>query len=135
MLIPQIVEAFCEYTHINLGLANAIRPIIAAFPLDDWNNLLSYIYLSPLKVDEVAKFTISVLIAQIFIQFTLPLRSILWGLWYRQLNGALPKQAETKKKSKAKKPSEKLMENSNKKFTTKKLDRNILKRAMDKDEG
>lgn len=138
MLIPQIVDAFCEYTHINLGLANAIRPIIAAFPLDDWNNLLSYIYLSPLKVDEVAKFTISVLIAQIFIQFTLPLRSILWGLWYRQLNGALPKQVETKKKSKAKKPSEKLMENSNekfasKKFTSKKLDRNILKRAMEKD--
>ena len=134
VLIPQVVDLFCNYTHINIGLANIVKPVVVSLPLDSWNTALSYLYLPPLKVDEVALFTVSVFVAQIFIQYTLPLRSILWALWYRQLNGALPKQVEVKKKSKSKKPSEKLMENSNKKFTSKKLDKNILKRAMQKDE-
>lgn len=134
MLIPQIVGVFCEYTHINLALANLFKPIANALPLDSWNAVLSYLYLSPLKVDEVALTVVSIFVAQIFIQYTLPLRSILWGLWYRRLNGALTKQASSKKRSSSKRPSEKLMENSNKKFTSKKLDRNLLKRAMEKED-
>lgn len=133
VLIPQIIDMFCSYTHINLALANLVKPIVISLPLDSWNSVLSYIYLPALKVDEVALFVVSIFVAQIFIQYTLPLRTILWALWYRRLNGALPKQVETTKKNKNKKPSEKLMENSNKKFTSKKLDKNILKRAMEKD--
>ena len=41
---------------------------------------------------------------------------------------------KAKKKRSVKRPSENLMEESNKKFATKKLDRNILKRVMEKDE-
>ena len=134
VLIPQVVDLFCNYTHINLGLANVLRPIVVSLPIESWNNILSYLYLPSLKVDEVALFVVSVFVAQIFIQYTLPLRSILWALWYRQLNGTLLKQVETKKKSRAKKPSERLMENSNKKFASKKLDKNILKRAMENKE-
>ena len=73
---------------------------------------------------------------QIFIQYTLPLRSILWGMWYKELNGGklyVSKDDKPQKKS-SKKPSEKLMEASNKKYSSKKLDRNILRRAMEKDE-
>lgn len=134
VLIPQCIDLFCNYTHINLGLANVLRPIVVSLPIESWNNILSYLYLPSLKVDEVALFVVSVFVAQIFIQYTLPLRSILWALWYRQLNGTLLKQVETKKKSRAKKPSERLMENSNKKFASKKLDKNILKRAMENKE-
>ena len=42
-------------------------------------------------------------------------------MWYRELN-------------KAKSPSEKLMEKSHKKYGKKKLDKNIIKRAMEKDD-
>lgn len=134
VLIPNLVNMFCEYTHITLWLSSLITPIIRELPIDAWNNALSYLYLQPLKIEGIALFTVGTFIAQIFIQYTLPLRSILWGMWYKELNGGkiyVSKDDKPKKRS-AKKPSEKLMEASNKKFSSKKLDRNILKRAMEK---
>ena len=63
-------------------------------------------------------------------------------MWYNKLNGGIPKpedKLEKKskgRKTKVKRPSEKLMEESHKKFVVKKkLDRNILRRAMEKDEN
>ena len=56
-------------------------------------------------------------------------------MWYKELNGGKLGGVETFNKSRkksSKKPSEKLMEVSNKKYSSKKLDRNILKRAMEK---
>jgi len=50
--------------------------------------------------------------------FTLPLRSIAWTLWYNNLNFELPVEKPVKKR----------------KTTQKKLDKNILKRAMQDDE-
>ena len=55
-------------------------------------------------------------------------------MWYRKLNSELPQSGETKRKSKLKRPSERLMEASKKKYSTKRLDKNILKRAMEKDD-
>ena len=136
VLIPQLINMFCEYTHITLCLSNLVTPIISELPLADWNNLLSYAYLPPLKIEEVALFTVTTFVAQIFIQYTLPLRSILWGMWYKELNGGklyLSKEDKPRTK-KIKKPSEKLMEASNKKLISKKIDKNILKRAMEKEE-
>jgi len=133
-LIPQIAKVFCDYTHITLALSNLTKPFIMLLPIAEWNNILAYIYLPPLKLDEVAMFVVSSFIAQIFIQYTLPLRSILCGVWYKSLNGGkLGVNTDSKKKSKSKRPSDKLMEESHKKLTSKKLDRNILKRAMEKD--
>ena len=133
-LIPQIAKVFCDYTHITLALSNAVKPFIKLLPIAEWNNILAYVYLPPLKLDEVAMFVVSTFIAQIFIQYTLPLRSILCGVWYKSLNGGkLGANVDSKKKAKSKRPSDKLMEESHKKFTSKKLDRNILRRAMEKD--
>lgn len=95
---------------------------------------MSYLYIPPIKPEEIALFAITTFIAQIFIQYSLPLRSILWGMWYKELNGSNPKIVEKKKSSKSKKPSEKLMEASHKKYSSKKLDRNLLKRAMEKED-
>ena len=109
-------------------------PIIKELPIAEWNTYLAYIYLPPLKVDEIALFIATTFIAQIFIQYTLPLRSILWANWYRELNGGklyIAKEDKPRKKS-SKRPSEKLMEASSKKYSSKKLDRNILRRAMEK---
>lgn len=134
VFVPHLVNMFCDYTHITLFFANMIMPIVNELPIADWNNLLSYAYLPPLQTEKIATFTITTFIAQIFIQYSLPLRSILWSMWYKELNGGklyISNEDKPKKKS-SKKPSEKLMEASNKKYSSKKIDRNILRRAMEK---
>ena len=133
-LVPQIINFAFNWAHINQFFANVITPIVAELPVEELNRIISYIYLPPIKVEEIAIFAVTTTIAQVLIQYTLPLRSILWGMWYKELNGSLPQQVEKKKKSSKKRPSEKLMEESHKRFSTKKLDRNILKRAMEKDD-
>lgn len=136
IFVPQLVNMFCEYTHITMFFANMILPIVKELPIGDWNNILAYAYLPPLQAEKIAMFTITTFIAQIFIQYTLPLRAILWSMWYKELNGGklyIAKEDKPTKKT-SKKPSEKLMESSNKKYSSKKIDRNILKRAMGKDE-
>ena len=91
--------------------------------------------LPEISKENIALFTIQTFVAQILIQYTLPLRSILWSMWYRELAKADFKPKETtSKKRKTKRPSEKLMEASRKKYSKKKLDPNILKRASEKDE-
>ena len=132
-LVPQIINLFCEYTRLTLLFKNLFIPFINELPIADLNVVLSKMYIQPLKVEDIALFTVSTFIAQIVIQYTLPLRSILWGLWYKKLEGSLPRQVEKKKKA-SKRPSEKLMEASAKKYSSKKIDRNILRRAMEKDE-
>ena len=147
LFIPESVNTILEWVGGIKALSNCIIPVINELPVDELNNLLGYVYINPVKVEDIALFTVTTTIAQILIQYTLPLRSILWGMWYRELNGSLPKIEKPKKKSKTKKPSEKLMEESHKKFgnkeqaekdfdnNPKKLDRNILRRAMEKPDG
>ena len=144
-LVPEGINTLLEWTGGEKILSNLVMPLVAQLPLDGLNETLLRLNVPQIKTDEVALFTVSALVSQIFIQYTLPLRSILCGLWYKELNGSLPKIEKKKKSSKSKKPSEVLMEESHKKFgddtkkdkTTdedfKKLDRNILKRAMDKE--
>lgn len=134
ILIPQLANKLFEISHITEFLANLFMPIINELPLSDWSSLLAYVYLPPLKAEEISLFVVTTIVAQIFIQYTLPLRSILWGMWYKKLNGSIPKIAEKRKSAKSKRPSEKLMEESHKKYSSKKLDRNILKRVMEKDD-
>ena len=57
-------------------------------------------------------------------------------MWYKELNGGklYVSNEDKPKKTSKKKPSEKLMEATNKKYTSKKLDKNILRRAMEKEE-
>ena len=59
----------------------------------------------------------------------------MWSLWYKELNKGLPDieyhTKVSKKRKSSKRPSEKLMEATSKKY---KLDKNIIKRASEKDE-
>ena len=135
ILIPEIINTFCEVAGLSNILAKFSEPLVKMLPIMELNNFLISFKLKPISINSASLFFVSVFIAQIFIQYTLPLRSILWGMWYRELNGSLPKQTEVSKtKHSTKKPSEKLMKESHKKFTSKKLDKNILKRVMEKDE-
>ena len=131
LFIPQIVIKLFDIGNINNFFANLIMPIVSQLP--DLN--LQIYGLPEISKENIALFTIQTFVAQILIQYTLPLRSILWSMWYRELAKAdfKPKEA-TSKKRKTKRPSEKLMEASRKKYSKKKLDPNILKRASEKDE-
>ena len=137
VFIPQLINKFCEYLQITNIFANLIQPFIQELPINELNSTLSYLHLPKLETRQIAFFAIATLITQIFIQYTLPLRSILWSMWYKQLNdgklGTDYKETKTTRK-KSTKPSEKLMQASKKKYSSKKLDRNILRRAMEKDE-
>ena len=136
IFIPNLVNLFFDYTHITKAFAEGISPIVRELPINEINGFLSYLYIKPLKVEGISFFIIATIISQIFIQYTLPLRSILWGQWYKTLNGGKLSVVKTEKsvKKKSKIPSEKLMKESHKKFATKKLDKNILRRAMEKDD-
>ena len=133
-LIPQLFNMLFNWANINQFFANMVTPIIAELPIKELNNTISLLYIPPVKAEEIALFVATTTVAQITIQYTLPIRSLLWGLWYKELNGSLPAQVENKKRKSKKRPSETLMEESHKRFSTKKLDRNILKRAMEKDD-
>ena len=138
VLIPEIANSIFEYINLTKILSSIIVPIINGLNINDLNNILSYFYMPTISAEAVATFTITTFISQIVIQYTLPLRSILWALWYKQLNNGIlstPDVQIKKKKYSKKKPSEKLMETSGKKFSSKKLDKNILRRAMEKDGG
>ena len=131
LFIPQIVIKLFDIGNINNFFANLIMPIVSQLP--DLN--LQRYGLPEISKENIALFTIQTFVAQILIQYTLPLRSILWSMWYRELAKADFKPKETtSKKRKTKRPSEKLMEASRKKYSKKKLDPNILKRASEKDE-
>ena len=135
ILIPQLLIKVFEIFNINDFLAKGIMPFILQIPIPD---LSQYSLKSPTEYD-ISVFAIKTFVAQILIQYTLPLRSILWSLWYKELGGR--KNAEinyadkksTSKKSK-KRPSERLMEETHKKYGKKKLDRNILRRASEKED-
>ena len=132
--VPQIVVKGFDATGINVAFSNAIMPFVNLLPEPDF----TMYGLGAIKHSDMALFTIQTIVAQILIQYTLPLRSILWSMWYKELNQGIPALELPKSKRKSKKrPSEKLMEASKKKYSRKKLDDNILRRAMEKedDEG
>lgn len=121
VFVPQLVNKLFEVIKLTDCFANMITPFIEQLPVAELNSALAMAYIPAIEVKDIAVFAVTTTVAQIFIQYTLPLRSILWGMWYEELNGSI-------------KPSEKLMKASKKKYSSKKLDRNILKRAMEKDD-
>lgn len=141
VLIPHIVDFLFNYIHLSNVLSLAVVPFVELFPINEMNMNLASLNIPAIKASDIALSIVSMLIAQVVVQYTLPLRSILWALWYKQINGGKfgnynneVKTSKTRKKS-AKRPSEKLMEESHKKYASKKIDRNILKRAMEKDDN
>ena len=135
LLIPQIITKSMDGLGFTALVSGYVLPLANTLPE---LNLEAY-GLKPITSMDIAFIIVQAVATQIIIEYTLPLRSILWSLWYKELNGGIStdnystKVTKNSKKSK-KRPSEILMEESNKKFSKKKLDTNILKRASEKDE-
>ena len=132
IFIPQVVLKIFALVNLNSIIANLFTPISNLVPINDFNIFLKPYGIPEITVTQINVFFIETIIAQILIQYTLPMRSILWALWYKELDGGA--KFHTQVSGKNKKPSEKLMEASRKKYGKKKLDRNIIERASKKDE-
>ena len=135
IVIPQIFIKIFDIAGINNLLNNLIIPFISNIQLPD----ISAYGLTPITESDLSLSIIKIVIAQIFIQYTLPLRTILWAKWYDNLSKTNPSsrllnvKTSSKRKTSKKRPSEKLMEQSNKKYSKTRIDKNILRRAMEKD--
>ena len=135
-LIPQIILKGFDAVGLSIGFSKIFVPFIPQLPEI---NLSEYgINMTSITENSIALIITQTIIVQIIIQYTLPLRSILWSMWYKELNNGLSESdlKITKKKS-GKRPSEKLMEESAKKYSKNnkaKIDNNILKRAMEKED-
>lgn len=129
LFIPQIIIKLFDISGISSFLSKLIVPLLSQIQ----DIILTQFGLGIISKTEISIIIIQSLIAQILIQYTLPMRSILWSLWYKELskNSVISRENKSPKK---KRPSEKLMEESHKKYGKKRIDRNILRRAMEKDE-
>ncbi len=134
LIIPQLISKGINAVGITTGLSNFIMPLVNSLPE---LNFTQY-GLGIISHSDISIFIVELTFAQIIIQYTLPLRSIIWANWYKELNEGIAlsgiRQAAKTKKSSKKRPSEKLMEKTHKKYSTKRIDQNILKRAMEKDD-
>lgn len=132
--IPQLFVKLAVIMSLDKLFVNIIQPIIVLLPIDAYNQIFTIYGFKSLSSTEVALFFVNATIAQIFIQYTLPMRTILWALWYKELDNGASESSVTSTTQKIKKrPSEKLMEASKKKYGKKKLDRNLIERASKKD--
>ena len=134
IFIPQITNHIFDLIGINKFFAGLVLPFTEILPLNEINSYFTNLQLPEIKSEDIAMMVVTTTVAQIMIQYTLPMRSILFGMWYKELNFSFEPKTEKKKKSSSKRPSERLMEESHKKHSSKKLDKNILKRAMEKDD-
>ena len=98
-LLPKVVDLICSILQIITFFAMLLDPLMTNLPINEFNAALLALKL-PYVIGSlsIAKFLTSMFISTIVIGFTLPLRSIIWTLWYKKL--AI---AELKKKSKSKK--------------------------------
>lgn len=134
ILIPNAFNHVFSIAGINNYISKLFIPFVSILPLDEFNSMLGKILTSPLKSSEIAMFITTTTVSQILIQYTLPLRTLACGLWYKNLNTDTQSYQSTHKRNSSKRPSEKLMEETNKKYSKKKIDKNILRRAMEKDD-
>lgn len=109
-----------EVCRLNEVLTRVFSNWAMSLPLDRINAIYQNfnILITP---DMIAKYILSNMTGFIALGFTLPLRSISWTLWYKNL-AAFTENTERQPQKKQKKTAQK------------KLDKNILKRAMQDDE-
>lgn len=96
-LLPKLFEIVFGILQITKLLTMLLDPLISAsLPIEQWNMALSALNVSDMITSlEIAKMIISTVISCVVIYYTLPLRSICFTLWYKQLS---LNEIKTKKK-------------------------------------
>ncbi len=117
-LVYQGLTVLFEVLRLN-ELMNGMFSIWAmGLPLDEINTVYQKFNML-ITPDMISKYIIANITGFIALGFTLPLRSISWTLWYKNIQNKSSAEASVKKPRKT---------------AQKKLDKNILKRAMQDDE-
>jgi len=99
LLLPQLIMALINLTNTVGFLSNYLQVLTAQFPLDVINSNIEKIGFATITPYSVASTLISLIITQVIIQYTLPLRTICWCLWYKKLNknkGKIEKKKQKK---------------------------------------
>ena len=117
-LVYQGLTVLFEVLRLN-ELMNGMFSIWAmGLPLDEINTVYQKFNML-ITPDMISQYIIANITGFIALGFTLPLRSISWTLWYKNIQNKSSAEASVKK---------------SRKTAQKKLDKNILKRAMQDDE-
>lgn len=86
-ILPDLIKFFFNFTHITGFLTVPLDVWASQLPIDEINNKITQ---SPLAYQitslEIAKSIVNFAWGYIVICLTLPLRSICWALWYKNLN-------------------------------------------------
>lgn len=99
-------------------------------PLEQINAILTSVSVPPITPIQIAKSIVENAVFFIIVGFTLPLRSIVWTLWYKKLTPVEAKPVKTNSKKTLKVSDKTTLKNSK---TPKKIDPEIIRRAWLKD--
>lgn len=100
-LLPKIVEIIITVLQLMAFLTMLIDPLLTD-TINSWNATLNVLNL-PFVITSlmITKMIVGSVISMLVICYTLPLRSIVWTLWYKQLSVLEIKSKTKKKKAKA----------------------------------
>ena len=98
IMLPQIFTYLLDLIKGVGFLALLIQGWVAQMPFDTVNSFLLSLNLAAITPLVVAQGLVSFIIAQIIVQYTLPLRSICLCLWYRELKKSEDKLSKKKSK-------------------------------------
>ena len=101
-LLPKAAEFILDIFQITKLFTMILDPIIAeALPIDQWNSAFAVLNMQYMITSlYITKSIISSIISWLVISYTLPLRTICWTLWYKQLSIKEIKSNSKKKKAK-----------------------------------
>lgn len=115
-LMPLLFLMIFDFVKLSPVLYSALEGFSSLLPIDSLNNILAVAKQPLITPLDISKSIVGMSVSTIVIMFTLPLRSIVWTLWYKVLSERDGVPAKITKSGK------------------KKLDPEILKRAKKKDD-
>ncbi len=106
-IITEGVTVIFDYLHLTDKIASLFDFVGNAMPLEYINKALNYAGLKVLTVNYISKLIFTSCLGLVIAEFTLPIRSICWTLWYMSLSESKSqKNADKPKKNKKSKEVE-----------------------------
>jgi len=104
-IVTEGATVIFDYLHLTDALCSIFDFIGQSIRLDILNKVLAHLNMEEITVGVISKAVFTSLLGIVIAEFTLPVRSICWTLWYRVLN-SLKITAQTSVKAKIKKTEE-----------------------------
>lgn len=105
-IITEGVSVIFDYLHLTDKVCSLFDFVGASMPLDYINKPLAYLGMRTLTVNYISKLIFSSCLGIIIAEFTLPIRSVCWTLWYMSLSEAKNNVKNEQKPKKSKKSKE-----------------------------